>query len=135
MGRRIPMVIILSVALENHPGSLADILDRLASTGANIEAVEAEALGDFGNVRVLTPDAAKAAKALREAGFDVVEAEALELRVANRPGELAKTARKLAEAKVNVVSLFGTTPGSTGDGRLLLRVNNVPAAKKALGIK
>lgn len=125
---------ILSVALENHPGSLADALEALAAAGLNVEALEAEAMGDFGSLRVLVADPTRAAKVIRDRGLDVVEADALDLRLPNKPGELAKVARKLAEAKVNVVSLFGTNPSAGKDaGRILLRVNNLDAAVKALG--
>jgi len=123
---------ILSVALENHPGSLADILELLASQKFNVEAVEAEAQGDFGSARLLVSDSPKAVKLLKSKGFDVIEAEAIELRLDDSPGQLAKSMRALAEAGVNVVSLFGTTPPQGDSGRLLLRVNNPDAAKKAL---
>lgn len=129
------MVTVLSVSLENHPGSLSDVLAVLGSNGINIHAVEAQAMGDFGGVRLQVADAAKAGKLLRDQGFDVVEADALELTLPNQPGVLADLARRLAAEKINVVSLWGTTPvAGSGQGRILLRVNDPVAARKLLGL-
>ena len=125
---------ILAVALENHPGALSDVLDLLSKNKFNVSGIEAEALGDFGRARILVDDSARAAKILRKKGYDVVEAEAIELDLPNKPGELARVMKALAAAKVNVVSLYGTTPSPTGSPRLLLRVNNAAQAKAALGL-
>lgn len=128
------MTTILSVSLPNHPGSLADVLEHVAQAGINVHAVEAEALGDFGAVHLETSDSSRAAEALRAKGYNVIQAEALELRLPNEPGELAKVARRLADANVNIVSLYGTMPVGDGEGRILLRVNRSEAARKALGV-
>ena len=128
------MVKILNVALENHPGSLAEILDILARAEINVDALEAEAQGDFGTVRLFTAKPDLAAQLLRQDGYDVVESDVLEIILPNRYGELVRLARRLAEGHVNVVSLFGTSPPGGGDGRFLLRVNNADAARKVLGL-
>lgn len=130
------MVTILSVSLENHPGSLSDVLAVLGSNSINIHAVEAQAMGDFGGVRLQVADPKKAGKLLREQGFDVVEADAIELMLPNQAGVLADVARKLAAAKINIVSLWGTTPvAGSGQGRIMLRVNDADAARKLLNLR
>jgi hypothetical protein len=48
----------------------------------------------------------------------------------SRPGTLAHLAKILAEAKVNVVALLGSTTGTQGSAQVV--VNNVNRAKKAL---
>ncbi len=85
-------------------------------------------------MHLLTDKASRSAKLLRSKGYDVVEAEALELRLPNKPGELARVARKLAKNKINIVSLYGTTPIGNAQGRILLRVNRSEAARRALGV-
>jgi len=49
----------------------------------------------------------------------------------NRPGTLAHMAKVLADAKVNVLALLGSTAGAQGSAQLV--VDNVNKAKKALG--
>jgi len=128
------MVTVLNVVLQNHPGSLAEVLEIMARAEINVDAIEAEAQGDFGTVRLLTSKPKLAGELLRQDGYEVVEAEALQLMLPNKYGELARLAKKLADSNVNVVSLFGTSPNGPNDGRLVLRVNDTKAARKVLGI-
>lgn len=48
----------------------------------------------------------------------------------NRPGALAEVARVLADAKVNVMALLGSTSGTQGSAQVV--VDNINRAKKAL---
>jgi hypothetical protein len=48
----------------------------------------------------------------------------------NRPGTLAHVAKVLADAKVNVLALLGSTAGAQGSAQVV--VDNVNKAKKAL---
>lgn len=129
------MTTILSVALKNHPGSLAEVLEILAKEKINVEAVEAEAMGDFAAVHLFVSDPKRGTRFLREQGYDLVEAEAIEVDLPDNPGQLAKIARRLADADVNIVSLYGTTPAKDGTARLMLRVNKSEQARKLLNIK
>jgi hypothetical protein len=49
----------------------------------------------------------------------------------NRPGALARVAKALAEAKVNITALLGSTSGEQGSVQVV--VDNLNRAKKALG--
>ena len=49
----------------------------------------------------------------------------------NRPGTLAHVATVLADAKVNVLAVLGSTAGGQGSAQVV--VDNVNKAKKALG--
>ena len=130
------MVIILNVALENHPGSLAEVLEIVSRAEINVDALEAEAMGDFGMAHILCGKPKLAGELLRQDGYDVVEAEALELIVANKYGEVQKICEKLAGNGVNVVSIFGTMPlPPATSGRVIVRVNDVKKAKAVLGFK
>jgi hypothetical protein len=50
--------------------------------------------------------------------------------VENRPGTLAQVAKTLADAKVNIVALLGSTAGAQGSVQVV--VDDVNKAKKAL---
>jgi hypothetical protein len=54
----------------------------------------------------------------------------LTIAVENRPGSLDQVARSLADAKVNVVALLGSTAGERGSVQVV--VDNTSKAKKAL---
>lgn len=128
------MTVVLNVALQNHPGSLSEVLTILSKAEINVDAIDADAHGDFGTVHLLTNKPKLARELLEQDGYNVVEADAIEITIPNRYGELAKVADTLAHANVNVVSLFGTSPIAGGEGRVVLRVNDAKAARAALGL-
>jgi hypothetical protein len=128
------MTRILNIPLQNSPGSLAEILEIMARAEINVDAIDCDTAGDFGSVRLLTNKPQLARELLEQDGYDVVEAQAIEIQVPNRYGELAKIAKKLADKRINVVSLFGTSPPLGGEGRIILRVNDEKAARTALGL-
>lgn len=49
----------------------------------------------------------------------------------NRPGRLAQVAKVLADAKVNILAVLGSTAGAQGSVQVV--VDNANKAKKALG--
>jgi hypothetical protein len=55
----------------------------------------------------------------------------LTISLENHPGALAEIARVLADAKVNILSLLGSTSGAQGSAQMV--VDNINKAKKALG--
>ena len=122
------------VFLENRPGALAELTEILAAAGVNVEAILLEGSVDFGNVRIHVSSPRKAEKALKDAGYQYRQGEAITLTLPNEPGQLADVCRKLAKAKVNIDSLFGTT-AQTGTPQLVLMVDDAAKAKKALGLE
>jgi hypothetical protein len=54
----------------------------------------------------------------------------LTISLANQPGALAQVAQVLADAKVNILALLGSTSGTQGSAQVV--VDNVSKARKAL---
>jgi len=50
----------------------------------------------------------------------------------NKPGELARIAHRLADAKVNIEYCYSATPASAKNGLMIMRVSNPSKALKAL---
>jgi hypothetical protein len=124
----------ISVLLENRPGALGELAGILRQAGVNIEAILLEGSVDFGMVRLHVSATRKAEKALKDAGYQYRVGEALILKLPNEPGQLEDVCRKLAKAKINIDSLYGTTAAGSDEPELVLMVDDVPKAKKALGI-
>lgn len=122
----------VTVAVENKPGALANICNLLAKENVNIEAFNSEGNGELGFIRLVTNNPDKCTQTLKKGGFAVTTTETFEVSLANRPGELARLCKQLAERNVNIESAFGTAP-STGEGRIVFRVNNPEAARTILG--
>ncbi len=97
----------LTIVLEAPEGSLAKISGLLGDAGINIVDIDAGEVENTGimHVTVDSDEFENAHNLLREAGYQVMPQEVLLVRVEDKPGELAKLAVRLTEAKVNVRSM------------------------------
>jgi len=93
------------VILDNRPGALAEMAELLGSEGVNILDLDVEASVERGAASLTVDRYEEALAALRRAGFRAVSAEALVVRVHDEPGALAKLAKRLAGAEINMRSL------------------------------
>lgn len=125
----------ISVLLENRPGALGDLAGVLHQAGVNIEAILLEGSVDFGMVRMHVSSTRKAEKALKDAGYQYRVGEALVLKLPNEPGQLEEVCKKLAKAKINIESLYGTTAAGSDEPELVLMVDDITKARKALGVE
>jgi hypothetical protein len=118
----------LTIALEDRPGELARLGEALGGAGVNIDGGCATTGAGSGQVHILVQDAAAARSALEAAGIQIAaEREALVVDAPNNPGELGRTARKLADAGVNIEVYYVAT------GDALVFVADDPAkARSAL---
>ncbi len=101
------------VELQNKPGELARITEAIAAKGIDIRGVSGSTCGSSGTVTLMTDDEAKTRSALQETGASFRELEVTMATVGNAPGSLAKVARRLADAGVNIESVMPT--GMEGD--------------------
>ena len=103
------------IFVSNKPGELARVTEALASSAVNIRAIASEGGNAKPFLRVVTTDAATAERALKTAGLPFELHETLDLELMDRPGELAKIARRLARQGVNVESIYllGSKNGKT----------------------
>lgn len=95
------------VVASNDVGSLATVTEALGSVGVNIEAISAYGLDGKAIFRIITTDIATTIKALSKLpNIEMEEADTIIYKMINRPGELGKVARKLANRGVNLESLY-----------------------------
>lgn len=100
----------LTITLEDRPGELARLGEALGGAGVNIDGGCATTGAGTGQVHILVEDAAAARGALEAAGIQVTaEKEAVVVAAPNQPGELGRTARRLAEAGVNIEAYYVAT--------------------------
>ncbi len=117
----------LSVTLEHHPGALADLGEALGKAGININGLCGVPGGDQGVVHFLVEDASAARRALEDVGIHVQnERDVLVVDVQDRPGELGKTCRKLANAGVNITLTYFSLKG------LVIGADNLDKARAAV---
>lgn len=95
-----------NVFVENRMGELARVTEALAQNAINIRGLATDRVGPRPAVKVITDDEVSTRKALARAGLEFEESEVLVLDLIDRPGELAKIARRAARAGVNINSVF-----------------------------
>lgn len=122
------------VKVKDRPGTLATAAQALADGGVNLWGTAGMTGGGKGTLGfvVKDKDAAKARRALKKAGLRATERKAIEVRVADKPGALAKVAARLSKAKVNIASEYVLAPGR-GNVTVAFGVKDARKAEKALG--
>jgi hypothetical protein len=90
------------VQLKNVPGAMAILAEELAERGVDLRAIGGGGLGDSGHVIMTTADDETTKKVLDEGGYTYVEGESIIAEVDDRPGGMARIARALADAGVNI---------------------------------
>ena len=97
---------VFLVDLKNQPGELARAAEAIAAKGIDIRAISGATCGDSGRAAIITSDHASSKAALTDAGFKFTEMEATDTALRHEPGTLAKAARRLADAGINVEALL-----------------------------
>lgn len=120
-------VTFFDLAVEDRPGTLGEVATWLREAGINIEAFNAGREG----LRILTndPEATRSCFAGHGVGFR--EEPVIEIRLENKPGQLAEVATALGSKGVNIVTSFGAAGGADG-GSIYIGVDQVDAAWDAL---
>jgi len=121
------------VDLEDKPGSLASVAEAIAARGVNILGASGTTCSDSGRVAIVTADDAATRAALQEKKISFKEFEATETNLGHTPGTLAKAARRLAEAGVNIEAIFPTGM-SGGEVSVAFVTDNPAKAKEALAM-
>ncbi len=90
------------VQLPNQPGGLATLAEALASRGVDLRAIGGGGIGEAGHIIFTTADDPTTREVLEAGGYAYIEGESLLAEVADQPGGMARVARALADAGVNI---------------------------------
>jgi hypothetical protein len=129
------MAVELTVKLPNKTGQLGALAGALGDAGISMKSIAATTGGGKGTVYIVVDDkdAARARRAIKAKKYRISgDRKVVELRLANKPGTLARAAKRLGKAKVNIESAYMLGQGKKSS-TLGLGVKDARAAKKALG--
>lgn len=117
----------VAIALENRPGSLAEMGVALGRAGISIEGGGAWVVDGNGVAHFLFTDGAAAREALEAAGIRVLAVRDVLVQKLNQalPGQLGLLTRRMAEAGVNIEVLY-----SDHDHQLILVVDHIERGRK-----
>lgn len=122
----------ISLFAENKPGRLASVAEKLYRANINIRAFTIAEAGDFGVIRMVVDDPAKAHKVLRDAGFTVSETDVIGIEMVDRPGGLYEIARQMGENNINIEYAYAFVTKSSEKAMLIVRVSNTKEAIRVL---
>lgn len=120
------------VVAEDRPGELARIGEAMGGAGVNITALGGFTHEGSGVIGFLVSDEAGARGALRAAGIEARELEVIKVALPDEPGALARAARTLATAGLNVEFILSTGVAH-GKATGVLAVGDARKARSLLG--
>ncbi|MDD2585297.1 MAG: ACT domain-containing protein [Syntrophomonadaceae bacterium] len=132
------MAIQISVFLENKAGRLSHVTRILGESGINIRALSIADTSDYGILRIIVNDPAKAYKILKEAGFTVSETDVIAVQVPDSPGGLADILEQMSEEDLNIEYLYAFLGTAENDALVIFKVEDFEKARQtfpAKGIK
>jgi len=116
-----------TIVAPHSKGSLATLAAELGREKINIEGLCAVEQNGSAILHLLTTDRAATTRAIAAIGYQVSrETEVIVERVENQPGALGKVTRRLADAGVNLTTVYLAT-----DTRLVLGSENMAALESA----
>jgi|SRR5579864_2825067 len=124
-------VTYFSVRMKNEPGALAALAGRFAEHGIDIRTLAVGAVGSYGCAVVAVSNDALARDVLRQARYQFVEGEAINVGVEDRPGALAALAGRLGDAGVNILGVV-VLGRHQGKAELAITVDSADAARRVL---
>jgi hypothetical protein len=98
----------ITLTMPNRVGLLAEVTGAVSGAKANITAICAYAMENRAYFMLTTDNHGKAKKALARLGSEMVEEAVIEVEVPNRPGELEKVAKKIADAGIEIEYMYAT---------------------------
>ena len=117
----------LSVFLENKPGTLVTLCRDLREAGVNVDALFVTDDTDGTWVHLIATPAGETQHVLTDKGYNFYTEKVLTLRAKNHPGELERIAGQLADSKININYVYGST-ANNGAFMLVLHVNDLERA-------
>ncbi len=102
-----------AIRMEDRPGTLGKLCRALADRGVNILAFQSIPFEGKSLVRLVVDNPTTAKTVIDSEKLTCTEAEVAQVKLAHRPGELARAASRLGEANINInYAYVGIEPGT-----------------------
>ena len=125
----------VSVFLDNHPGSLSEVMAKLDQNEIKIFALSIAEAGEFGLVRLITDDPVKGTKVLEDAEFNLAKSRKnIEVTVCliTEKDRVSRITKVLGDGGLNIEYAYSSAVHMDGKFALVLRVNDLEKAEKTL---
>ena len=122
----------LSIFVENKVGRLQTIIDCLSENGVNIRALSIADTTDFGVLRVIVDDDAKARELLRENGVISKVTDVIAVFIDDRTGGLATVLSTVSNAGIGIEYMYAFLGRREGKALMVLKASDEEAAERVL---
>ena len=125
----------VSVFLDNHPGSLSEVMAHLDKNQVRIFALSIADKGEFGLVRMITDDPYRSTKILEDAGFNLAKSKKnieVIVIVITEKNHVSKITKVLSDNGLNIDYAYSSAVRLDGKFALILRVNELERAEETL---
>jgi hypothetical protein len=127
----------VSVYLDNRPGSLSEAMAQLDKNQIKIFALSIADAGEFGLVRLISEDPAKATKVLEDVDYNLAKSrkntEVTAVFMGNED-KISKITKILADGSINIEYAYSSAVHVDGKIALILRASDVENAEKILPV-
>jgi len=122
----------LSIFLENKEGRLAEVTKILGEAGIDISALVISDTTDFGILRLIVKDSAKAYDVLKKNEFTVSFTDVVVICMSDLPGSLSKVLEILDKEGIGIEYMYAFLGRKIGQAPAVLRVEDTQRAIKLL---
>ncbi|MGE5173550.1 MAG: ACT domain-containing protein [Betaproteobacteria bacterium] len=119
----------LQFMMPDRAGLLSEITTALAGVKVNISNICAYGMQGEATFMLTVDSNAKAKKALASLGAEVKENDVVAVEMPNKPGELHKVAKKIGDAGINILYMYGTTTAGRSAAGILATSDDANAIK------
>lgn len=125
----------VGVFLDNRPGSLSEVMTHLEKAGIRIFALSIAEAGEFGVVRMITENPAKAAQLLEDAEFNLAKAKKnteVTAILVTKENPISKITKIIGEHALNIEYAYSSAVHYEDKFVLILRLSEPEKAEKTL---
>jgi hypothetical protein len=98
----------ISFTIPDKVGLLSEVTTAIAGAKVNITAICAYAMENSAYFMLTADSTAKAKKALAPLGVAIEEKDVVEAEIPNKPGELQKVAKRMADEGIDIEYMYAT---------------------------
>lgn len=119
----------LNFMMPDRVGLLSEITAVLAGAKVSVNHLCAYGMQGEANFMLITDSNARAKKALKPLGIEIKEYDVVAVEMSNKPGELHKVAKLVADAGINIIYMYGTTGGGRVATAIVTTSDNAKAIR------
>lgn len=122
----------ISIFLENAAGRMAEVTRVLKDGGVNLRAIMIADTADFGILRVIVDDPAKAIKILTDAKFTTRTTDVLSVTISDKVGSLSSVLTLFEKNAINIEYLYAALDKVGETAVIIFKVENIEKGLKVV---